>query len=96
MWNKLVSKYENIVLVMSGHDPWDHIVYTKTEGENGNVVNQLLIDPQSIDANMPHSSALIAMLYFSEDGNTVTVRYYSVTNNRYGSVKSQFTFTIGE
>ena len=95
-WDKLVSKYENIVLVMSGHDPWDHIVCTRTEGEKGNTVTQLLIDPQNMDANMPYCTGMVAMLYFSEDGNTVTVRYYSVTNNRFGSAKSQFTFTIGE
>lgn len=94
MWDKLISKYENIVLVMSGHDPWDHIVCTRTEGDNGNVVTQLLINPQSMDANMPYCTGMIAMLYFSEDGNTVTVRYYSVMNNRYGSAQSQFTFTI--
>ncbi len=92
MWDKLISKYENIFLVLSGHDPWDHIVCTKTKGENGNTVTQLLIDPQYLDSNMPYCAAMIAMLYFSEDGNTVEVRYYSVTNNRYGSAKSQFTF----
>ena len=94
MWDKLIKKYENIVLVMSGHDPWDHIVCTRTEGDNGNVVTQLLIDPQSMDANMPYCTNMIAMLYFSEDGKTVTVRYYSVTNNRYGSENSQFSFNI--
>ncbi len=96
IWEKFASKHENIELVISGHDPWDHIVRTETEGENGNVVNQLLIDPQGMDAYMPHCAGMIAMLYFSEDGNTVTVRYYSPVNNRYGSVKSQFTFNLGE
>jgi len=94
MWEKLIKKHENIVLVMSGHDPWDHIVCTRTEGDNGNVVTQLLIDPQSMDANMPYCTNMVAMLYFSEDGKTVTVRYYSIMNNRYGSAQSQFSFTI--
>ena len=96
IWEKFASKHENIVLVLSGHDPYDHIVYTKTEGENGNVVTQMLIDPQGIDAYMPVCSGMIAMLYFSEDGNTITVRYYSPVYNRFGSEKSQFTINLGE
>lgn len=94
MWDKFVSKHANIFLVMSGHDPWDHIVCTRTEGENGNVVTQLLIDPQNMDSGLKDCTGMIAMLYFSEDGKTVTVRYYSVTRNQYGSDKSQFTFTV--
>ena len=94
IWDKLVRKYANIILVLSAHDPWDHIVCTQTEGDNGNVVTQLLINPQNMDAGLEDSTGMIAMLYFSEDGKTVTVRYYSVTRNQYGSDKSQFTFTI--
>ena len=96
MWEKLISKHENIVLVFSGHDPYEHIVYTKSVGDNGNTVTQFLIDPQGMDAYMPVCTGMIAMLYFSEDGNTITVRYYSPVYNRYGSEKSQFTITIGE
>ena len=96
MWEKFISKHENIVLVFSGHDPYDHIVYTKSVGEKGNTVTQFLIDPQGMDAYMPVCTGMIAMLYFSEDGNTITVRYYSTVYNRFGSEKSQFTITIGE
>ena len=46
MWEKLIRKYENIILVLSGHDPCDHIVYTQAVGDNGNVVHQMLINPQ--------------------------------------------------
>ena len=94
MWDKLVSKYSNIVLVLSGHDPTDNIVCTQTKGVNGNTVTQLLIDPQHMDSKLSECTATIALLYFSEDGNTVTVRYYSVARNQYGSEKSQFTFNI--
>jgi hypothetical protein len=94
IWEKLAKKHENVVLVMSGHDPSDHIVCTRTYGDGGNVVTQLLINPQHMDTNMPYCTNMIAMLYFSEDGKTVTVRYYSIMNNRYGSAQSQFSFTI--
>lgn len=33
IWNKFVKKHKNIVLVLSGHDPYDKIVTTQTKGE---------------------------------------------------------------
>jgi len=78
---------------MSGHDPWDHIVYRQDIGDNGNVVTQMLIDPQYMDKNIG-ATAMVAMLYFSNNGNTLTVRYYSVARGQYGSEQSQFTIDL--
>ena len=90
MWVKSFSKHENIVLVLSGHDPWQHVVYRQDKGINGNTVTQMLIDAQYVDKNIG-STAMVAMLYFSNDGKTMTVRYYSVAKDCYGSELSQFT-----
>ncbi|MBR5438103.1 MAG: metallophosphoesterase, partial [Clostridia bacterium] len=89
MWAKCFSKYENVVMVLSGHDPWQHIVYRQDEGVNGNTVTQMLIDAQYVD--LTGSTGMVAMLYFSDGGETVTVRYYSVEKDCYGSEQSQFT-----
>ncbi len=93
MWNKTFSKYENVLMVLSGHDPWQHIVYRQDEGVNGNTVTQMLIDPQYVDLNIG-STAMVAMFYFSNDGETLTVRYYSVEKDCYGSALSQFTIHL--
>lgn len=93
IWDELISKYENISLVLSGHDPWDHIVCTQTQGEKGNNVTQLLINPQYMDKYYGETD-MVALLYFSSDGKTMTVRYYSIANDMYGSELSQFTVTI--
>ena len=90
MWEKCFSKHENIVLVLSGHDPWQHIAYRQDKGENGNTVTQMLIDAQYVDSGIG-STGMVAMLYFSNDGKTLTVRYYSVEKDCYGSALSQFT-----
>jgi hypothetical protein len=37
---------------------------------------------------------MVAMLYFSNNGKTLTVRYYSVAKDCYGSVASQFTLDL--
>ncbi len=93
MWSKCFSKHENVVLVLSGHDPWQHIVYRQDVGEKGNTVTQMLIDPQYMDRDIG-STSMVAMLYFSNDGKTLTVRYYSVEKDCYGSELSQFTIGL--
>ncbi len=93
IWKKCLSKHENVMLVLSGHDPWQHVVYRQDKGVNGNVVTQMLIDPQYVDRKIG-STAMVAMLYFAPDGETVTVRYYSVARECYGSVASQFTINL--
>lgn len=93
MWEKCFSKHKNIVMVLSGHDPWQHIVYRQDRGVNGNLVTQMLIDPQYVDRKIG-STAMVAMLYFSNNSDTVTVRYYSVAKDCYGSVLSQFTVDL--
>ena len=93
VFDKLVSKYENVVLAIGGHDPWDHIVCSQVKGDHGNTITQLLIDPQYMD-NFSGATGMVALLYFSEDGNTMTVRYYSTARDMYGSEYSQFTVTL--
>ena len=93
MWDKLVSVYDNIVLVMSGHIITDSIVMTQTKAYNGNTVTQLLIDPEEDDINHGGVGA-VAMLYFSEDGKNVTVEYYSTIKEKYFKSENQFTMTL--
>ena len=93
MWDKLIKKHENIVLVISGHDPCDNIVYAQDKGENGNLVTQMLVDPQGVD-KAQGGVGLVCMLYFSEDGKTMQVEYYSTDKKAYFLENSQFTLTL--
>ena len=93
MWEKLVKKHDNIVLVLSGHDPCDTVVVSKAQGEKGNTVTQMLIDPQGIDASVV-STGMVAMLYFSEDGRNVSVEWYSTIQEMYFREENQFTTTL--
>lgn len=92
LWNKLISKHKNIVMVFSGHISTDGIIFSTNKGINGNTVNQFLIDPQGLDINKNiGATGLIAMLYFSKN-NKVQVEYYSSIKNLYYMKKNQFTF----
>ena len=100
MWNELISKHENIFLVMSGHDPSENVIVSQVEGENGNIVTQMLIDPQGVDDQLRNAgeecSGMITMLYFSEDGKTVTVETYSTIKDRYFKPNNQFSISVPE
>jgi len=93
MWEKLVSKHPNIVLVMSGHDPCEDIVTLQSQGAHGSVVTQMLIDPQGMDA-AKGGTAMVCMLYFSKDGTQMEVEWYSVDKEQYYKNKNQFTLDL--
>lgn len=95
IWNELISKYSNISLVMSGHVSSTEVLVKKSEGANGNIVTEMLIDPQSTDESYSAGPAgLVTMLYFSEDGKTVQVRNYSTVRDEYFGAQNQFTMEV--
>lgn len=93
MWDKLIKKHENIVLVLAGHDPNSQIVMTQTPGEKGNIVTQMLIDGQTVDLK-EGSSGFVTTFYFSEDGRDVTVEHYAVLKQKFFLTENQFSFTL--
>ncbi|MBQ4556172.1 MAG: metallophosphoesterase [Clostridia bacterium] len=95
IWEKFVRKYENIVLVLSGHIDSDRIRATKVVGDHGNVVTQMLINPQGIDPLTP--TGMVCMFYFNEDGNVITTDYYSTIRNQYFNIgETRYTMYVGE
>ncbi len=93
IWDKLVKKYENIVLVLSGHDPCDKVVAAQEKGVNGNTVTQMLVDPQGVD-KAQGGVGLVTMLYFSADGKTMQVETYSTDRRAFFLEENQFTLTL--
>ncbi len=93
IWNKLIRKHENIFMVLSGHISTDNVEMSTAKGIHGNTVYQFLIDPQGLDADIG-ATGMVAILYFSEDGKTVTVEQYSTAREKYYRSTSQFSFEI--
>lgn len=93
MWDKLVSKYENIVMVLSGHVGTDDVVVTSKIGDHGNEVKQFLIDAQWLDMDLG-GLGMVAMMNFSNNGQTVEFTYYSTDKGKYMNSANQFTFTL--
>lgn len=76
IWQDLASKYENVMMVCSGHVSASNIVYNFKEGDHGNQVLQVLIDPQTLDLQYAYTG-LVLLMHFSEDGTKIELEYYS-------------------
>lgn len=95
IWDDFASKHANIMMVLCGHVGWDHIEKFQLQGEKGNTVTQMLINPQYID-KFYGPTGLVAMLYFDETGENIQVRYYSTVRNQYFNAYNQFDLNLGE
>ncbi|MBQ8309554.1 MAG: hypothetical protein IJX80_00895 [Clostridia bacterium] len=84
IWEKLVSKHENIYMIMSGHMSAETVVISTQTGDHGNEVIQVLVDPQTMDGDFKDGgTGMVAMFYFSEEGDIVAVEYYSTVRDGY-------------
>jgi len=77
LWDKLVSQYENFEFVFAGHSLSNRGAgYLASEGNNGNLVHQMLANYQS--PLLPEGGqGFLRLLEFKEDGETVDVRTFS-------------------
>ena len=93
IWEKFLRYHENIVLVLCGHDPTSQVVKSQLVGDHGNIVTQMMLDPQAVDLT-DGSTGLVAIFYFSEDGKQVTMDYYSPIKGLYFLTENQFSFEL--
>jgi len=94
LWNKLVSQHENFRLVFSGHTLGDGTGFLSSEGIHGNVVHQMLANYQF---KAQGGFGDMRLLEFLPDGETVAVRTYSPTLDRYDTAfDQQFSFNLNQ
>ena len=103
LWQSVLSKHANVKLVFAGHIDEDNIIVNQMVGEKGNTVTSMLIDGQTIDSDFIDAGkdpvGLVAMLYFSADGDVVNVEYISSVRankgqNAYLRAENQFTLDL--
>lgn len=99
IWDKFVSKHENITLVICGHTIIKNVDTRTDIGDNGNTVTTLVVNPQETDnvmkkAGYEHGTGLVAHLYFSNAGRDVQVRYYSSVLQKWFRSDSQFSISL--
>ena len=106
IWERLVSKHDNIKLVLSGHVSNGNLVHSQLIGDHGNTVTQMLVNPQGLDldSNNPGGCGMVGMLYFKADGSladssewdgeNVSVEWYSVIKDQYYKDENQFELNL--
>lgn len=96
IYDKLVSKYSNIVLVMCGHryPPDNGPNYRITTRDDGSKVMEMMINHQNMESKGGRSYGMLAMLYVSEDGRSVQLEYFSTITGMFYMDKFQFTFEL--
>ncbi len=96
IWDKLVRKHENIVLVLSGHYTLNKIARRQIAGDNGNLVTEMMIDAENPDEELMNQggAGLVAMFYFSNNGRKLDVRYYSTVHKKYFMSQNQFSYNL--
>ena len=93
LWDALVRKHANIVMVIGGHDCSDFVLMSEDYGDHGNRVVQLMVNPQHTDI-VHKGTGMVAMLYFSDGGKTVNLEYYSTVRKAHFIEKNQFSFMM--
>ena len=69
-------------MVLCGHEWANPIALRTVEGNQGNTVYEIMINPQEYDMqNAP--SGMVAMMYFSNDGTKCWLEYYSTVTDFY-------------
>jgi hypothetical protein len=86
LWDNFVKKHDNFKFVFNGHVLNDGTGKRATLGDNGNVVHQILANYQM---NVQGGQGDMRLLEFKADGETVVVRTYSPSLNRYNTAADQ-------
>ena len=97
LWDNLVSKHSNIFMVLSGHVINDYeegsVASSVTVREDGSSVYQYMINSQDVDTYYG-GLGMLMFLHFSNEGKTVTFRYYSPVHEAYYKKCNQFSITL--
>ena len=94
LWDELVKGHENFRFVFNGHVLADGVGRRATLGDDGNVVHQILANYQ---INTEGGQGDMRLLEFKPDGETVVVRTYSPSLDRYDTAPDQeFTLNMNQ
>ena len=93
LWDNLVSKHENMFMVLCGHVSATDPVVRKTTGDNGNTVYSVLVDPQQYEKSNP--SGFVYMINITNGGANLEVEYLSASTGKYFGTNNQKSYDLG-
>lgn len=94
MWDSIFSKHPNMFMVFCGHVAVDSPVTHVRQGDNGNGVLHVLVDPQGNDKRTP--AGMVLLMNFKENGEQIEFEYFSTVKRQYYKGYNQFTINTPE
>jgi len=92
LWDKLIRKYPNVIMVLNGHDTG--YAYRQDLGDNGNLVNQIVTDYQDWADG---GGGYLRIMTFKPALNRIDITSYSPYYNQYLTDSgSQFSINIAK
>lgn len=94
LWDALVRKHSNVMIVVCGHVATGGLGYRVDEGDYGNTVHQMMCCYQKMKGG---GQAYLRLLEFMPDGKTVRVQTYSPATrgiNPWNPALEDFSFTL--
>ena len=88
MWEKYLSKHDNVFMILCGHSVTETIAYKELKGEKGNTAMTFRIDSSYIVAGKALDS-MIALFSFNENDSILSLNYFSAEKNMLYNVQNQ-------
>lgn len=97
VWEKLLSKHDNVFMAAGGHTTSDTIMRRFDTGDYGNQVLSMLIDGQAVsDVNNVRGSTLILVCKINEKTKKMSFNYYDPVNDLYFCVENDFEYDFAD
>jgi hypothetical protein len=92
LWNEVVRKHPNVMIVICGHVRTGGLGYRASKGNSGNTVHQMMANYQKLPKG---GKGYMRLLEFQPDAKTVRVRTFSPSNgNIRKSALEDFSFEL--
>ncbi len=82
IWRNYLKNHKNVIMTVCGHLDGRNTHICTMEGDNGNQITNLLINPQLYDKDT-QPSGMVFLMHFYDGGKTVKTEYYSTFIDKY-------------
>lgn len=96
LWNRLVRKHPNVTAVVSGHQYTTDVQWMKDVGDNGNTVNEVLVNPQGPYLDRDGALCMICLVCVNSKKRTAQVRYVSALRRQFYRAYDQFEISLDD
>ncbi len=92
LYDGLIRRYENIFMVLCGHNCTDDSVVRTDVGDHGNTIISMLIDPQCSRVNgAAWGEDPVMLMRFNESKRTIDCVFYSAKYDKCFNMQNQYT-----